>query len=213
MVETLVLKAEKREHTGTRTARKHRKVGKVPAIIYGHKQEPLAILLDYHDLALELQHHHRLLEVDLDGKKEKFLVKEVQFDYLGDKIVHLDLTRVDIDERVSVTVEVVLKGIPAGVTDGGTLDQIMAEIELECLVTSIPENIRANVSHLNLGEALLANDLELPSGAKLLTGADAHIAIVRAAVAEEVEEKVVDEEAGTAGPEVIAREKVEEKEK
>jgi len=209
MVESLVLKAQKREQKGTRAARQLRIKGLVPAVIYGHKQEPVSVTLNFHDLALEVQHHHRLLEVELEGKKEKLLVKDVQYDYLGDTIIHVDLARVDLDERVQVTVEVVLKGTPMGVSEGGVLDQLLTEIQLECLVTDIPEEIRANVADLKEGEHLNAGQLELPSGASLVTEADASIAIVRTKAAE-VEEEEVAEEADTSEPEVITREKEEE---
>ena len=209
MVETLVLKAERRTGSGTRVARKERASGLVPCIIYGHKQEPVSVVLDYHDLALEIQHHHRLLEVDLDGEQTKLLVKDVQYDHLGDTIVHIDLTRVNIDERVGVTVGVELKGTPVGIADGGALDHIMAELKLECLVTSIPEIIRVKVTELKLGESLLASDLELPDGVRLLSDPESPVATVRM-VLEEVEEEAAAEEEGGAEPEVITREKSED---
>lgn len=210
MVEALLLKAEQRAKSGTRSARRERTAGRVPGIVYGHKQEPVAISLDYHDLALELQHGHRLLEVELGGKKEKLLVKEVQHDHLGERILHVDLTRVDMDERVQIKVPVVLKGTPVGVSqDGGILEHMQDEIELECVVTGIPENIRAQVLELKVGETLTAGDLELPPGATLVTDAEAAIATVRMVVEEvEEEEEAAEEEA--AEPEVIAREKAEE---
>jgi large subunit ribosomal protein L25 len=209
MEQGLILKAEKRASVGSSVSRKLRSQGLLPAIIYGHKQAPVAIQLNYHDVALELQHHHRLLDIKLDGKNEKLLVKDVQYDYLGDKIVHMDLTRVDLDERVQVTVALELKGIPVGVADGGILDQALSDIEMECLVTDIPEHIRVKVSDLKLGEHLLAKDLELPDGTKLMTDPEALIAVVRAK-AEEVEEEEVVEE-GAAEPEIIgAREEKEE---
>ncbi|MBN2375624.1 MAG: 50S ribosomal protein L25 [Sedimentisphaerales bacterium] len=205
MVETIVLKAEKREQAGSRYSRKLRKQGLVPAIIYGHKTEPVAIQLNYHDLALELQHHHRLLDVELDGAQEKLLVKDVQHDYLGDKVIHVDLTRVNIDERVQVTVEVELRGTPVGVSEGGVLDQINTDIELECLVTAIPESVRALVSDLKIGETLVAGDLELPAGAKLISDPTTAIATV-SVVAEEAEEAEEAEVAeGEVEPEIIAK--------
>jgi len=115
------------------------------------------------------------------------LVKDIQDDHMGDKIVHVDLARVRLDERVQVTVMVELKGIPVGVSEGGTLDQALMGVELECLVTSIPESIRVKVTDLKLGQHLLAKDLELPAGAKLITDPESLVAIVRAK-AEEVEE-------------------------
>ncbi|MCK4627447.1 MAG: 50S ribosomal protein L25, partial [Sedimentisphaerales bacterium] len=192
-------------------ARRLRSRGKVPVIIYGHKQEPVSAALNYHDLALELQHHHRLLGVELNGKTEQFLVKDVQYDYLGDTIIHVDLARVNLDERVQVMVEVVLKGIPEGVHEGGVLAQLLTEVELECKVTSIPEQVRANIVHLKAGESLTAGELELPEMVSLVSDAKAPVAIVRVKSEEAAEEAVEEAEAPeTAEPEMIAREKTEE---
>jgi len=209
MVETLVLQATKRGERGTRASRALRRKGKVPAIIYGHKAEPLPVALDYHDLALEIQHHHRLLEVELEGRKEKFLIKEVQYDHLGEKILHVDLARVDLDERVTVEVEVELRGTPAGAADGGILEQVNTEVELECLVTSIPECIRASVNHLQMGATLTAGDLELPAGVTLASDPELVIATVTAPTVEE-EVAAAPTEAEGAEPEIIAREKKEQ---
>lgn len=206
--EAVVLKADRREQIGTRSARRERESGRVPAIIYGHKQEPVAVSLDYHDLTLELQHHHKLLTIALDGSESQYLVKEVQFNHLGDKVLHVDLTRVDLDERVAVSVEIELKGTPKGATDGGVLDHMMAAIELECLVTNIPESVRVLVNDLGVGEILTAGQVELPQGTKLLTDPDTPVAACRT-IAEQPEiEEVEGEEA--AEPERIARERAEE---
>ena len=211
MVETLILKANKRETSGTRVSRKARAAGLIPAIVYGHGAEPVAITLNYHNVTLELQHHHRLLQVDLNGKKEQFLVKEIQYDHLGDKGIHLDLTRVDLDERVTMTVTLEFKGIPAGIADGGALDKMRADIELECLVTDIPENIRVMVSDMNIGDLLLAKDVALPSGMTLVTDAESPVAAVRLMVQEVEEEVEVEAEPGSDEPEVItAREKTQD---
>jgi large subunit ribosomal protein L25 len=214
MVETLVLKAEKREATGTRFARRQRKQGRVPTIIYGHGSEPVSVSLDYHDLMLELHHHHRLLDVELEGAREKFLVKDVQYDYLGDTVIHLDLVRVLLDERVEVTVEVELKGVPAGASDGGILEQLLADIQLECLVTNIPEKITIRVNHLKLDESISAGDIELPEGAKLVTDAAVMVAAVRlpSEAPEEEAATAVAEVAEGVEPEVIGRAKPEEEE-
>jgi len=215
MAETLVLKAETRTEKGTRFARRQRKAGRVPTIIYGHKIDPVSVSLDYHDLMLELHHRHRLLDVELEGKREKFLVKEVQYDHFGDTVVHLDLVRVSLDERVEVTVEVELKGVPAGIAEGGILEQLLADIQLECPVISIPDKVRVRVNHLKLNESISAGDIELPEGAKLITDATTTIAIVRLpseAPEEEAAAAVVEGEAGAAEPEVIGRVKPEEEE-
>ena len=207
MVEALVLKAEKRQNSGTAATRRLRLQGRVPAIVYGHQQEPLAVHLDYHDLWLEVQHRHQLLDVELDGKTEKLLIKDLQYNHLYSKIIHVDLTRVDLDERVTVTVPIDLRGTPAGLSEGGVLDQMLADLELECAVTSIPENIRVMVNELNVGETIYARDLELPEGSTLSTDPDAPVVTVRV-LAEEVEEAPAEGEAEE--PEIIAREKDED---
>jgi len=208
MVEALVLKVSKRESLGTRAARKARSEGMVPVVIYGHKETPLAAVVSYHDLALELQHHHRLLEVDLDGRREKLLTKDVQYDYLGDKIIHADLMRVSMDERVEVTVALELKGTPAGIAEGGVLEHMLADIALECPVTAIPENIRVQVNDLKIGDTLTAGDIELPPGTKLVTDAEAPVAAVRVMAEEPEAEEEVEEAA--AEPEVIGESAKEE---
>lgn len=209
--EALVLKAEKRQSKGTRVSRKLRQQGLIPAIIYGHKEDTVAVQLNAHDLTMELQHHHRVLEVDLAGHRETCLVKDVQYDYLGEKILHVDLTRVSMDERVQVTVTLELRGTPAGVTEGGVLDQLLNEIELDCLVTEIPEVIKTKVNDLQIDQILTAGAIELPSGTKLVTEPDAPVATVRLKAEEVVEEEeIAPAEEGTAEPEVIQREKAEE---
>lgn len=208
MVEALVLTAERRKQSGTRSARKLREAGKVPVIIYGHQEKSVAAQMDYHDLALELHHHHKLLEIVLDGKKIQTLVKEVQYDHLGDKVIHVDLTRVSLDERVQVTVPIAVRGTPAGASEGGVLEKVMTEIELECQVTNIPEEIRVSVNHLQVGDTLTAGELELPEGTQLITEED--LPVVTVTVMAEEEEAEEAEPEAEAEPEVISKKPSEE---
>lgn len=212
MTESAILKAEKRTKTGTRVTRKERDKGRIPAIIYGHKQEPVAISLVYHDLMMELQRHHRLLQIDLEGARDQYLLKEVQYNYLGDRVVHVDLTRVDANERVTVTVEVTLKGEPKGAHEGGVLSQVLTEVELECLVTAIPETLRVSVVELGVGQTLTAGQIELPAGARLVTDPSVPIAIVRLVTEAEPVEAAAAEEGAGSEPEVIKRDKTEDEE-
>lgn len=203
----LVLKAEKREKTGTQVSRELRKQHRVPAVIYGQGAEPEAIHLDYHDLSLELQHHHRLLEVELDGQKQSYLVKDVQLNHLGDDVIHVDLYRVRMDERVEVDVQIELKGTPAGAADGGVLEQLLSEVTVECPVIKIPEMIRLMVSDLQVGDTVTAGELVLPESVTLVSEPDTAVVTVR--VPSEEEEEPVEEagEAGDAEPEVITRDR------
>lgn len=201
MVETIVLKAEKRSSTGTSSSRKLRKAGRIPAIVYGHGEGVLSLSLNAHDFAMEVQHHHRLMDVEIDGKVEKLLLKDAQYDHLYMNIIHVDLVRVDLNERVKVTVPVELRGTAVGVSEGGVLDQVMADVDLECVVTSIPESIRANVAALKIGESIMAKDLVLPAGVTLVTDGHAIIAAVHV-IAEEAATAATGEPSA-AEPEVI----------
>jgi len=194
-----VLKASRRKEIGTRKVQPLRKRGMIPAVIYGHKQAPVAITLNEHDIALALLHGERVLELDVEGKKENVLVKEAQYDTFGHKLLHLDFSRVRLDERVEVTVPVVLRGTPAGVKDGGVLQQTAAELTIECLVTAIPEDLRVNVNELNVGDSLQARDIELPGGATLKS--DPETVICNVSVIAEEEEAAPAEEAPE--PEVV----------
>ncbi len=209
MAETMILKASRRDGRGTRVSRKLREQGQVPAIVYGHKTEPEAVALNYHDLEMEIKHRHRLLDVEMDGKQEKLLIKEVQYDYLGDKILHVDLTRVNLDERVKVDVSIELRGTPVGATSGGVLEQVTAVIEVECAVTHIPESIRVPVNEMNVGDTLTAGKVVLPEGVTLVSDPDLVIAAVRV-MAEEPEAVAAPAESETAEPEVIVRPKKED---
>lgn len=203
------LKATRRSDTGTRKARALRKGGLIPAVIYGHGKECLSITLNEHEVKLAIQHGERLLEIDLDGRKEHTLIKEVQYDTFGHVVLHVDLTRVTLDQRVEVTVPIVLRGTPAGAADGGVLQLSASEVRVECLVTDIPEEIRLQVNELNIGDALHMSDLPLPAGSTLLDEPEATVCTV-IVIAEEVE--VPEEEAAEAPaePEVIGEKKEEE---
>jgi len=197
-----VLKATPRSELGTRKVRRLRAQGLIPGIIYGHGQDTQSITLDRHDVDLAILHGARLLEIELDRKKQNVLLKEVQYDTFGQEVLHVDMARVSLDERVEVTVPVVLRGIPAGVNEGGTLQQTMAEVRIECVVTAIPEEIRISVAAMQVNDSLHARDLPLPEGAVLSDDPDTVVCSVTVLV--EVEEKVEGEAAaGAPEPEVI----------
>jgi large subunit ribosomal protein L25 len=144
-----------------------------------------------------------VFDIALDGKSEKVLVKEVQYDHLGQEVLHVDFARVSLDERVEVTVPLELKGEPKGEADGGVLQQVIAELELECLVTEIPDAIRHNVSEMALNDVLHIKDLKLPPGVRALQDEDLIVATVKE-IQEEVAAPAAAEE-GAAEPEVIGR--------
>jgi len=197
------LKAQTRNEFGSRRMARLRKSGHVPGILYGHGQENVPVTLATHAIELAVLHGERLLELDLDGRTENALLKEVQYDTFGHEVLHVDLARVDLHERVQVTVPVTLRGTPAGVNEGGMLQQTMAEVNIECVVTAIPEEIEASVTELKIGETLQAGQLELPAGATLLDEPDSAVCSVTYVSEEEVEEVEAGAEAAAAEPEVI----------
>jgi large subunit ribosomal protein L25 len=208
--ESLTIKGTRRERLGTKHARRLRASGQLPAIIYGHGQDPVAIALSAHEVGVELQHGSRVLKVDLDDQGQQFLVKSVQYDYLGTTPVHIDLMRVDMHERVTVTVGIELRGTPKGAADGGVLEQVMSNIEVECMVTNIPDTLHPRVTDLGLGESLLVKDLKLPEGVTALADPNDRVATVRMLAEEAAAEEAAEGEA--VQPEVIGRPKKDEDE-
>ena len=204
-----VVKGTKRTELGSRKARRMRKQGEIPAIVYGHGEEAEPITLYEHDVELAVLHGERLLELELDDRKENVLIKDIQYDTFGHEILHLDLTRVSLDERVEVTVPIVLRGTPAGAVEGGVLHQTAAEATVECLVTAIPEELRVSVAEMKIDDVLHMRDVPLPEGAKLLEDPETIVCSL-SLVAEEVVAPVA-VEAPAGEPEVIG-EKAEEKE-
>jgi large subunit ribosomal protein L25 len=210
-METTSLKSEQRKAEGTRKARALRKAGMLPVVIYGHGEPPESIALNQHDVEIALKHGARTLKVELRGEAKPYLIKEVQYDHFADTPIHMDLARVDLNERVRVKVGIELRGVPKGVAEGGVLDQSMGQIEVECLVTDIPDTLHPIVTHLMLGESLYIKNLQLPTGVVAIADPDDRIATVRkilevAPVAPPVE----GEEAAVAEPERIGRIRKEE---
>ncbi len=202
------IQAEARDAGGTRAARRLRRQGKTPAVIYGHGESPENVAVPVRDLSNLLEHGAHLVELRLNGSPQPVLIKDVQFDHLGVAPIHVDFTRVDLNERVEVKVPLEFRGTPIGVHEGGLLDHDRVEIEIECLVTEIPESIRVNVSDLKLGDSLHVRDIELLPNVKAVTPAEAIICSVRVKAAE-VEVAAPTEEAATQ-PEIIGRKEKEE---
>jgi len=203
-----LLKADKRSELGTRKVRRLRRQGLIPAVIYGHGKDTLPVTLNGHDVDLAIHHGQRVLEIRISGRKENVLIKDIQYDTFGQNILHVDLARVSLDETVEITVPIVLRGTPAGAAEGGVLQQIAPNAHIRCLVTAIPEEIRASVNDLKIGESLQMRDLPLPDGADLLSDTEAVVCSVSVVAEEEVEETTPKEAA--AEPEVISEKKAED---
>jgi len=218
MEQGLQLCAEIREHTGSKYAAKVREQGRIPGVVYGHKEEPVSILLNAHNLAEVLHHGHRLVDVQIGKKKQKMIVKDLQYDYLGKDIIHVDLMRVDVTETIKVKVPIELKGKARGTHEGGIIEEHTGHLEIECQAADIPETIVVSVKDVGLGDVVHAGDIELPAGVKLVSDAGMLLLtcglVAAAKSTEELEEKVpIAPEVIGAGPEAEEETSESEKEK
>lgn len=188
-----------RSSTGSREARRLRRAGMVPAILYGHGEASVGLAAKREDLETAVRHGSRV--VTLAGAvKTGALIRELQWDTYGTRPIHVDFLRVSASDRIRVKVPVELKGECPGQRAGGIVNLVHHEIELECTADHVPERVFAPVGHLELGHSIKARDLELPAGAR--TVADGEETIVTCTLPGK---KVVEEGAASAEPEVIGR--------
>ncbi len=201
MPETVALKAEVRNEVGTKYAARLRRAGKLPAIVYGHGAEPVAVSLDLHNFAELLRRGHRLFDVKTGKTSETLLVKDLQYDHLGKDIIHVDMVRVDLTETVRVTVPIELKGTAKGAHEGGIVDEHLDHLEIECKAGEIPEVIPVSIKELGVGDAIHARDIELPEGMKLATSPETLVLTCHLVAAAKSTEEL--EEEMPSAPEVI----------
>jgi large subunit ribosomal protein L25 len=191
------LAAEPREQLGTRTTRRLRAAGKLPAIVYGHGQAAVNVAVPAKPFNEALNKGAHVFELTLNGNKENTLLKDVQYDHLGIQILHADFARVDLNEKVTVTVAIELKGDAPGEKLGGVTQQILNDIEVTCTPMNIPASIVYNIGNLQLDGSVHVSDLKLPEGVTTETDPEQIVVICHAVKEEEAPEGDV------AEPEVI----------
>lgn len=211
-----LLQATRRDRLGSRYARRLRDQGQLPAVVYGHGQDPLPVALDARTALGHIKKGEKVFRIDYAGQNESadgsyVLLKDVQFDYLGNGIVHADFARVSLDERVATRVPLHLIGDAKGLkTAGAILIHPVTEIEIECQVMAIPDFIEVDISEVDVGHAITAGEVTLPdSNMKLLEDPHAIVAQVLVQV-EQKEAEATTVEAAPATPEVIGKKKEEE---
>ncbi|HHT9116472.1 MAG: 50S ribosomal protein L25 [Planctomycetes bacterium] len=197
----LELKAEKRTTRGSKAVKKLRESGQIPAILYGHKPDNVMLCLNEHDFTRILHSGTRMINLTVDNKKESALIKDVQYDNLLDRVLHVDFSRIDLTERVKLRVPLEVHGEPVGVKEGGVLTHVMKDVEIECLPTAIPEKIKVNISELGMGKAIHVKELPVLEGIQYISETE----LVVASVHQIVEAKAVSEEELLAEPEVITK--------
>ena len=202
--------AAKNKGTGTRVSRKLRQKGRIPGIVYGHKQTPQPISMARDDVWAMIKKSSHLATLKIGDLSEMVLVRDVQWDHLGKEILHMDFARVSADEQIQTEVKLELHGTPPGTSEGGVLEIVIHTVNVTCRAGSIPDFIRVEIGDLHVNQAIHVRDLILPEGVTVNADPDLtllHVVIPRAVV----EPTPAAEVATTSEPEVIGR-KPEDKE-
>lgn len=200
--EVPTLPASSRDKLGTRYSQRLRAEGRLPVVLYGHGETPTHLHVDGHETTKLLNHAAHLLTLDVDGKSESCLVKSVQYDHLGDKILHLDLTRVDLTEEVELEIDLEFKGEPeAALEEGFVVAHSTQSVNIKCRADAIPESIEVNVEPLTVDTPLTIADIKLPPGVTITDDPETVVASI--SYVQEVPEPQGGEGAEGEEPEVI----------
>ncbi len=201
--------ARKNKGTGTRVSRRLRKSGRIPAVIYGHKQAVVPVTLSHDDVLRMIKAPGHLAELDLGGATETVLIRDVQWDHLGKEVLHLDFARVNAEEIIETEVNVELRGQVSSAAASGVLEHVVHSLRIKCRAASIPDSIKVDISELGLDQGIHVRDLKLP--ADVTVDADADLLLVHI-VTRSAEPEPSEGAEGPNQPEVIKPER-KEKEK
>jgi large subunit ribosomal protein L25 len=208
MAETVLVKTKPRKDFGSDNAKRLRQQGLLPAVVYGHKEADLTVVVPHDEVEKVVRRGIRVLQLEIEGKAETVKFAELQWDHLGVDILHADFQRVSLDEKTIVQVRLELRGISPGIGEGGVIDQPIHNLPVECTIANIPEVIRVPIDKLHLGEAIHVKDLTLPPNVVARADPDAIVVQVRAQKVE-VEAPAAAAAAAapgeTAEPEVIGK--------
>jgi large subunit ribosomal protein L25 len=214
-IEQSVLEAQPRESGTKNHARRVRREGKIPAVVYGAGKDATPVTVDPRHVLRILRSdsgHNTIFDLAMNGERAKAMIVDWQYEPIRGNLLHIDLKRIAMDKALRVSVPIVLQGVAEGVkNEGGILEHILREVEIECLPADIPSHIDVDVSHLTFGKVLRVSELPHNDKIKFLTDENQPIAHVTA-VKEEVAptpEAVAAEAAAPAEPEVIKKGKAE----
>jgi large subunit ribosomal protein L25 len=219
-LEQNILEAQPREAGTKNQARRVRREGKIPAVVYGASQEALAVSVDPRHVLRILRSdsgHNTIFDLALNGgERTKAMIVDWQYEPIKGHLLHIDLKRIAMDKALRVNVPIVLQGVAEGVkTEGGILEQMLREVEIECLPGDIPSHIDVDISHLTFGKVLRVSDLPHSEKLKFLSDANqpvAHVTSVKEEVVVTPEAVAAEAGAAPAEPEVIKKGKAETEE-
>ena len=210
-MKTIDLKVEARSTVGKKAAKSTRREGKIPAILYGKTVTPTPLAVnekEFHRVTHTKAGGNVLISLKIDAAKTKkdttCLIKEVQRNPVTDQIFHVDFTAISLTEKIHIKVPLIVRDADqaAGIKEGGVLDLVHHEIEVECLPTEIPERFEASVKHLKIGDAIHLKELEIPKGVTPVLAADE---VVIALHPPHKEEEAAALAEGATEPEVIEK--------
>jgi large subunit ribosomal protein L25 len=208
MAQIISITAAPRNTSGKGAARQSRLKKKIPAVVYGHGRASQSLEVDAQALEQVLtgkEPSSTLVELTVDGKKARALIREIQRHPVRPDIIHIDFYEIHADEKVKLKIPVHLIGTPDGVRNaGGVLDQVTREVEIEVLPEHIPDRVELDVTVLTIGHSVHVSDLAIPN-ATILTQADLTIATVVPPRAEEVVAPVAEAGTEVAEPELIRK--------
>jgi large subunit ribosomal protein L25 len=217
-IEQNVLEARPREAGTKNHARRVRREGKIPGVVYGAGKNATPVSVDPRHVMRILRSdsgHNTIFDLALDGERTKAMIVDWQYEPIKGSLLHIDLKRIAMDKALRVNVPIVLQGVPVGVkTEGGILEQMLREVEIECLPADIPGHIDVDVSELTFGKVLRVSDLPHNPKLKFLSDANqpvAHVTSVKEEVAP-TPEAAAEAAAAPAEPEVIKKGKAETEE-
>lgn len=205
------IKVESRSELGSRPTRRLRGSGRLPLVIYGHGQEPFHVSADYREITDALKTGSHVIEVNCDGQTEPCLVKDLQWNYLGNKLIHIDLARVNLSEKVTLAIGLKFKGDAPGLKEAGAiLEHPVSELTIACRADGIPDVLELDVSGMNVGDMIHAGQVPMPEGVELVDDPELLVASLHVLAQKEEPEE---EAAGDAAePEVIGKSEDKEEE-
>jgi large subunit ribosomal protein L25 len=206
-----LLKVKRREKLGGGNNRRLRQQGQVPAVLYGHGEANVSLSINSNEVLGVIRHGGKLVKLQGDVSEGAF-IKAVQWDTYGKDLVHIDLLRVSESEKVRTTVALELKGTAPGISEGGVIEHVVHELEIECPAGSVPQKLIVSINDLHLDGAIQARQVPLPEGARIVGDPDKLIVHCVAPQVVPEEPAVPVAEPGAAEPELIRKEKPAEEE-
>ena len=195
------------EETGSLACQRLRDAGQTPGVLYGSQAETVSVKADTSQLRTLIDRGIRVLDIEMDGKTQKAMFRELQWDTFSITVHHFDLLRIDADQRIEIDVPIELRGTAPGTNSGGQLEQPLHAVRVSCLAIEVPEKLTLRINHLEIGDSITVADIEFEGDIESTLEPDTVIARV-VEIREEEEEEILEEgelEAGLIEPEVIGR--------